>query len=213
MAKLIKGLLAELSGKIGPIVAATWKGIPYLRVRPSNSRKRKSTEAQAATRVRFAVTAKFLYSLRPVLNIGFQKEAVRMTGNNSAQGYVMKNALAGAYPDYQIIYSKVLISRGDLPCADTATATAADGGTIQFTWASHQLTGKASNRDKAIMVAYCPEYDFSTYNIGTERGAGAGSLEVSNRNGLLFHTWLGFISKDGKDVATSVYTGEVVVRG
>lgn len=213
MARLIKGLLAALSGKIGPIVGASWKGIPYVRVRPSRRRRRKTTEAQAATRARFAVAAKFLYSLRPVVNIGFQKEAVQMTGNNSAQGYVMKHALAGDYPNYQIVYSKVLISRGDLPGADTATATAGDNHTIQFTWASRQLTGKASAGDKVIMVAYCPEYDFSTYNIGTERGAGAGSLEVPKRNGLLFHTWLGFISKDEKDLATSVYTGEVVVRG
>src|SRR5438105_9383529 len=160
MAKLLKGILASLSGAIGPVVAATWKGIPYLRAKGNTKSNKKShSDAQAATRRRFAVAAKFLASMRELLEITYKNEAIKMTGANSAQSQVMKQALIGNYPDYSIAYSKVLISRGNLPGADTATATSGKKDTIQFTWANSELTGKASTKDKAILVAYSVRHD------------------------------------------------------
>ncbi len=44
---------------------------------------------------------------------------------------------------------------------------------------------------------------------GGARNAGAGSLNVSNMAGQTVQTYIGFISEDGKDVATSIYTGEL----
>jgi hypothetical protein len=63
MARLKKGIIDQLSGTIGPIVHATWRGIPYIRTKPTTSnrkRKKKSSNAQAATRIKFGLAVKLL---------------------------------------------------------------------------------------------------------------------------------------------------------
>ena len=53
MGKYNQGVLGQFSGKVGPVVGSSWKGIGYLR---SNARKTRNRDASMKTEIQ---TAKF----------------------------------------------------------------------------------------------------------------------------------------------------------
>jgi hypothetical protein len=212
MARLKKGIIDQLSGTIGPVVGATWRGIPYIRTKPTKGkRKKKSSNAQAATRIRFALAAKLLRDMRPIVELGFRDEAVEKTGMNAAISYTMKLAITGEFPDFKIAYDYVLISRGKLPNVEHATVVADAPETIRFNWTNNEGIGKASGEDKVLLVVYCAEDGDTVFKTGAYRSAGTYILELKGFSGYMVHTWISFISADDRDVANSVYTGTVMV--
>jgi hypothetical protein len=215
MARLKKGIIDQLSGTIGPVVSATWRGIPYIRKKPKKSnhkRKKKSTNAQAATRIRFALAVKLLRDMREIVELGFRDEAVEKTGMNAAISYTMKHAITGEFPDFKIAYDHMLISRGKLPNVENATATAHAKKAILFKWTNNEGVGKACGEDKVLLVAYSEEHEAVVFKIGSTRHAGTDILDMPAFSGRTVHTWISFISADNRDVSNSVYTGTVVVR-
>ena len=189
----------------------SWKGIDYMRS-ATNRRTRAASELQLQQQRKFAVMMKFIQPLAGLLMLSFRNFAVRMTGTNSAFSYNLKNAIAGIYPDYTIDYSLVLISRGDLPNALNPAGAAGAAGEIVFTWLNNAGTGKAMDTDQFIGVVYCPALQQSVYTTkGSDRSAQTDTLAVSMFSGQVVETWVGFISADGKEIATSIYTGQVTV--
>jgi Family of unknown function (DUF6266) len=104
-----------------------------------------------------------------------------------------------------------LVSRGDLPNGLSPAANSS-GGNVNFTWADNTGTGKAAATDKSILVVYCPGKQQSVYTTtGPNRSAGAASLPVASFAGEQVETYIGFISEDGKNIASSVFTGQITV--
>ena len=68
-----------------------------------------------------------------LVKISFNDFAVEQTGFNSAVSYVLKNAVAGAYPVFSIQYVDVLVSRGDLPNVLAPSAKMEAGSQLTFT--------------------------------------------------------------------------------
>jgi len=206
-----KGILGPVNGTVGPVVGANWRGINYLR---SNSKRRSGsfTQPQLEQQAKFGLVVKFTAPLKSLLSVTYRDYAVEKTGANSATANILKNAITGSYPAFSISYPLVLVSRGDLPNAPGASATAAPG-IINFSWTSNEGIGKASATDKSILVAYCPDLSMAVYTLqGAGRGAEAATLDVSLFKGHKVHTWLAFIGADrNADVSNSVYTGEFVV--
>ena len=210
MGTISKGILGGFSGTVGTVIGGTWKGITYMRSKP-DSKTRVSSPAQAAQRAKFAEIVGFESTMTSLVETSFKSYAVKMTGYNNAVSYNLKNAVTGKFPDYTIDYSMALVSRGDLPNASSPAATATNG-IVYFTWTDNSGLGKAQNNDAAILVVYCEARKMTIYTLrGGSRSDGAGSIDVSIFKGNTVETWLGFISADGKDVANSFYTGELIV--
>jgi len=150
--------------------------------------------------------------MRPLLQMGFAQFANGMTGLNKALSYNLKNGITGTYPLFTIDYSVVLISRGDLPNADTAAAAAGTAGKVNFTWTDNSGTGKALATDTAMLVVYCADKNQSVYVLsGAARSAGTDVVNVPAFSGKKVQTWLSFVAADGSEIATSDFTGEVTV--
>ena len=211
MGTITKGILGGFSGKVGSVVGGTWKGIDYMRSQ-SSRRTRAATALQLQQQQKFSVMMKFIQPLAGLLSVSFRNFAVKMTGSNSAFSYNLKNAITGIYPDYAVAYNMALVSRGDLPNANNPSATAGTTGKVEFGWINNAGTGKAADTDLCITVAFCPEVNQAVYSTqGNPRGQQSDSLDAGVFSGKLVETWLGFISADGKEVATSIYTGQVTV--
>ncbi len=116
MGTIQKGILGGFSGKVGTVIGGSWKGIQYMRSFAAR-RKKGSTRKQHEQQLKFGLITKFQQPLNSLLLLSFKSYAVKMTGANSALGYNIRNVITGVYPDYAIDYSKVLVSRGDLPNA------------------------------------------------------------------------------------------------
>src|SRR5262245_6324494 len=132
MARLKNGIMGGFSGKIGPVVGASWKGKHYIRSRPA-PRTKPFSQAQLEHQAKFSLAADFLLSMRSVLAIGFPEKASQMSGYNAALKQVFSRAITGQYPDLRIDYSQVLISDGDLFGTDGYSIRSEDEH-IVLTW-------------------------------------------------------------------------------
>ncbi len=181
----------------------------------SKGRRRKGgvTPAQEVQRAKFALVQSFLRTMNPLLQVSFNNFSQKMTGPNHALAYTLKHAVAGTYPNLRLHYPSVLVSRGsNLTDAYNATATAGPDATVQFTWEDNTGVGTAKAGDRSILVVHCPQRMQTMYTVdGPPRSAGSGSLRVHFFRGMELHTWLSFLSENGTDAATSVYTGSLTV--
>ena len=211
MARIPKGILGPVDGTVGTVIGGSWRGIHYIRSKPGG-RKGGSSVAQLDAQLKFITVVDFVYPLTPVVELTFNRYAIKMSGYNAAFAYNYNNALGGKTPDYTIDYAKALVSRGDLPNANDPKATASDAS-VYFTWEDNSGVGKALATDKAIVVVYCEELKSTLFsNDAAVRSTGAASLNVKGFLGRKVQTWLAFLSEDGREAANSFYTGELVIK-
>jgi hypothetical protein len=211
MATMINGILGRFSGAVGNVVGVSLHGKGYIRSRSKRGRST-SSQKQLEQQLKFALVTRFQQPLRGLLNQTFPSYKIDTTGVNRALSYNLSNAVCGTYPNYTINYSEFLISCGTLRKAQTPTATAGGNGLVNFGWTNDANWGIPDLSDKAVLVIYCPDIRQCVYTTeGRERGKGAASVDVAGFVGKSVQTWIGFISDSGKDVATSIYTGEVCV--
>lgn len=210
MAIFEQGILGGFSGKVGPIVGSTWKGKDVMKARP-RTKKGGSSVKQIDQQLRFSAVAGFQAPFAELFDVTFKGFATGITAQNAAFSYNYQNALAGKSPDYSIDYSKALVSRGGLPNADNLQVTASNG-TVFFTWTDNSGDGKAAATDTSVLVVYCEEKNMAKYTwAGAGRSTGAAHLDASSFIGKKVQTWLAFLSADGSEVASSIFTGELVI--
>lgn len=207
MGTINKGILGGFSGKVGNVVGGTWKGIDYMRSKTSR-RNFNPSQAQLEQQVKFGLAVRFVQTMSGLVEISFRNFAVHQTGINSAVSYTLKNAITGTYPLFSIDYTDALVSRGDLPNVLGPAVTVGAGSVLNWSWTDNSGVGIAKATDKALLAAYCPDLGQCIYTTaGANRSAVADSLNLLAFAGLNVHTWIGFISQDGRNVATSIYTG------
>jgi len=210
MAKYQKGILGDFSGMVGTVVGSSWKNVKYMRSKP-NRKNRVASDKQSLQRTKWAMAGELIKPLTKLIKTTFNGVAGNMTAVNKAVQHVLKNAITGTAPNFTIDYSKVLISQGSLPNESDAKATAA-AGAVTFTWTNTSGNGLSSPNDKAILVVYCEALKDSVYTLnGADRSAGTATLNVAGYQGQTVQTWIGFISADGKEVATSRFTGQLTI--
>ena len=211
MGTIRKGILGGFSGKVGTVVGGSWKGIAYMRSLPMKVRNPR-TLPQMNQRSKFATTLRFLKPMTALLRTGWKLYANRQTPFNAAMSYTIANAIKGAYPNYSIDPSKVLISCGSLASAVNAVAVF-DSGAINFEWTDNSGTNNAKPTDKALLAIVNPtKFETVFDTAGALRAEAAQSVPLpANWSGDTVEAYLGFISKNGKEVADSVYLGSITV--
>ena len=211
MGTITKGILGGFSGKVGNVVGGTWKGIDYMRSK-ANRTNFNPSQAQLEQQLKFGLSIRFVQSMSGLVEMSFRNYAIKMTGINSALSYTLKNAVAGVYPIYNIVYSDVLVSRGDLPNVLGPAVVSGVGSLVSFSWTDNSGVGIAKPTDKAILAGYCPAFNQCIYTTGSaSRSALTDELNLSTFSGQLVETYIGFVSQDGRNIASSLYTGQVTV--
>lgn len=212
MGKISQGILGGFSGKVGNVIGGNWKGIDYMRVKAA-SIANPQTDGQVYQRSRFSTVLQFLQPLKGFIKIGFHNYAIKMTEFNSAMSYNIQKAVIGVYPDFVIDFDNALISRGGLTAALNPTSDSPEAGLVQFNWVDNSIDGNARPNDLAMVLAYNPTRNEAVFiTNGAARSVGTQTLIVPNQyTGDTVHTFIAFISADGKDVSNSRYVGNVVV--
>lgn len=209
MAHSNKGILGNVSGTVGTVVGTTWRGKSVLRSRPDKNKNRRKSDKQLVQQAKFALGISFMQVMKDLLEIGFKTTAIGLTGQNKALAHMLKKAITGTYPDFQIAYNKVLISQGTLHNAFDTKVSVATKEAIQFSWTDNSIVSNANENDLVLMAAYCPEFNCTVFRLGNKRNAATDTLQMPGFSGKMVHTWVSFITEDGEDIATSFYTGEV----
>lgn len=211
MGRIPHGIHGGVSGTVGNVVGASWRGIDYIRSKPAK-REAASTKGQRSHRAKFAQLSAFLQTMKDLLLLGYKDHAWQMTEQNSAFSHNFKNAVTGEYPNAVILYPLIQVTRGSLPNAVQPVASAGRPGMIDFHWTDNSGIGIARQTDKAILVAYCVKLHQTRYTTGAPRSSETDSLFVPAFSGHEVQTWISFVKPDGREVATSIFTGVVTVR-
>ena len=211
MGTIKKGILGGFSGKVGTVVGSSWKGIAYMKSLPL-SVKNPRTEAQVSNRARFMLVQSTLQSMSELLRTGWKLYAQHQSPFNAATAYTFAKAVSGEYPDFKIEPSKVLVSRGTLTAA-ASTFVSFTGGQVEFQWEDNSGKGSAKPTDKALIaIANFAKGEAVTITAGAPRNDCVQNVTVpAEWSGDKVHTYMGFVSENGKEVANSVYLGAVTI--
>lgn len=211
MARMKQGIFGPISGKIGPLVGATWNGIPYVRQAPSKKRKKRPrTALQLANEQKMKFTNNLLKPFHPYISVGFQHMTIGNTALSAAYSANYRCAVIGEYPNLQVDYSKVVISVGYLPKLKGAMVELVDPEVLKLTW--QQDANRASLfSDQLMLVVYAPELHLADGFIGgTKRNAKQCLFRFDKRlKGKILEVYVSVTSLDRKKIARSTYLGKV----
>jgi len=206
-----KGILGGFQGTVGTVVGGTWKGIDYIKSLPVISNTDPSPK-QLEQRAKFKTVVDFLRPILAFVQLGFKTASSQMTGYNSAMAYNYKQALTGSYPGFAIDYALAAVSNGALPNVLAPTATAEPASVVKYDWTNNSNVGMAAGTDKVMAVVYCPALKQAVYvTAGADRLDETLALDCTQFSGKQVHTWISCIAEDERNIASSIYTGQLLV--
>lgn len=214
MAKIRKGIFGPISGKLGPVVGATWNGIPYLRqASEKKKKKRRSSALQFANEQKMKFVNKLLVPFHPYIKIGFQHQTVENTALSSAYALNYHRAIVGEYPHFRVDYSQLMFSVGHLPKLKEVVMELIDPQILQLTW-QVDLNPKISFDDQVMLVVYSPELNLADgFTGGAKRNAHQCLFRFDKRlKGKTLEVYVSVTSLDRKKIADSTYMGRVAAQ-
>lgn len=168
MATFNKGILGGFSGKVGNVVGANWRGKDIMRSLPKPSQK-DPTEKQLLQQAKFKLAVAFLQPLKGIQSQYFGASSGVKSRVNMATSYTISEAIQVVKGVPELIYNKVLITKGELTGFQNAMLSNQPGGILELEWEDNSLQGNASPTDEVSIVSYCMELnDFQIFEgIGT----------------------------------------------
>jgi len=203
MGHIRKGILGGFSGKVGTVIGSSWKRTMYMRSLPKKSNNQRSL-AQRTQMSKFALVVALLRPLTAVLRIGWKRYATHQSAYNAATAYTLANAIIGEFPNHQIDYKKVMISRGNLTPIQPPTMSGSTGR-ITISWKDNSGIGNAKPTDKLLLALINPvKNEVITRYDETERSEESFAIDLPHWTGNRVHIYIGFASDDGKEVSDSI---------
>ena len=205
MAKVSGSILGPLKGQVGPVVASSWKGIPYLKS-AHGPRTKKISKKERANRQRFKLAQEWLGPLLYFVREGFRGYSPTVEGFIAAKSYLLKNAMG---PDGKIYPALMKVSFGDLSLSENIKVKPTAEGDLQFTWSTAAVK-PGHGRDLSMMLVYDIKNERAFSDIaGAFRESGSALMKLSAPKGYNVHVYFAFVSNDRKRQSDSIYLGEV----
>jgi len=218
MSKLKPGVLGTFFGKTGRVVVVKWRDQLVGRSEPSVPTK-PPTKKQMEQRKKFGTVTSFLGTLTEAINMGYSSRS-KVNGTSAAVRDNLKIAVYGSYPDYQIDYPKVIVTKSNNGFHGGFSVSVESGAQRKVTvnWnalnSDEHIPGTAGPTDLANVVFYNVNKRKSTYCFGTvKRNARTASYKLPvHYVGHEFHAYLFFTSADGRYISTSDYLGKFILQ-
>ena len=156
MATISKGILGGFSGTVGPVVGANWRGMDVIRSRPKSSRRTPS-EKQLEQQLKFKLAISFLQPIKSIQSLYFGMGSGVKSRVNLAVSYTISEAIQMVAGLPELIFNKVLITRGELTSFQNAVLTTQPGGVLHLEWEDNSTQGDAAPTDQVSIVCYCAE--------------------------------------------------------
>lgn len=125
----------------------------------------------------------------------------------------MKEVIYWVVNVFEIDYSKVLISKGELLTLQNPVITAQANAQIQITWDDNTGQGLALAQDAFILVVYSEDLNmFQIFENTAVRADQQVNLQLPTFfTNQTLQCWASFVNDDRKLAATSLYLGTVNV--
>ncbi|KQR90823.1 hypothetical protein ASG01_14760 [Chryseobacterium sp. Leaf180] len=212
MARISKGILGGFSGKVGTVVGAVWRGQDIIRSIPKPS-SRPASDKQLAQQMKFKLVITFLQPLKNIQTRYFGSGSGSKSRINLAVSYTIGEAVEIMNDEAVLIFSKVLITKGDLAGFQNGLATAEAAQKVKFTWEDNSAQGNANAKDVANAVIFVPESGlFEIYeNIGERDDLTATVTLPTYCAGLDVEAYVYFRNEAETLACNSSYLGTVTV--
>ncbi len=194
-------------GRLGNLVVYKMNGLGIIRTKPGHYRDRKSS-AQLAQRQRLQVVNGFLKPFSKLLRITFPAATPGRTARTEAYSYIMRNALAGEYPDIYVDKSKALLSRGPLPVPESAMVTAGPDGLL-IEWKNDSEAEGNRSHDTLVVMALSEETGRADYRFtDTRRSAESYVWKPALPEGTC-DVWIAFRNPEQTEMCNSMWAGKL----
>ncbi len=209
MGKIMNQDKGALSGAVGNLVFATWRGQPYVRTRPTRNYKKQSSKQKVQTS-RFTLAVGLVRRILPYVRVGYRTETITGTAYNAAVSYTCKHGITENADGMALDYPNVRVSLGSLTPAQDAAVRLEDNVAV-FTWVDNTDAGDALADDLAMPMVLNTDLKQAVYlTDAATRSDGQATLTIPK-------TWLtapcvaylGFAATKSDAVSNSVYLGEV----
>lgn len=212
MARITKGILGGFSGKVGTIVGSNWRGQDIIRSTPKPSSKPPS-DKQLQQQVKFKTVIAFLQPLKNIQTKYFGSGSGSKSRVNLAVSYTISNAVQMVADVPELIYNKVLITKGDLAGFQNPAAVSQAGNTVALSWENNSAQGNADAADQANAVCYCEELEaFEIFEGVAERSTLTTDLTLPTAYaGKEIRLWIFFSNPSQTSACNSTYLGAVTL--
>lgn len=208
MARLTNGISGAFHGKLGTVVGATWKGIPYMRSLPSKRTGAISIH-EKNNRHKFALSQAWLHPLLAFLREGYKGYSPTVEGFLAAKSYLHKHAFEGEGKQVIINPAKMKVSLGNLPLPKAIAVAHKKPRELEFSWNGADTAGHPN--DQAMLLAYNVEKRIAVFKTaGQFRSTGRDSLTGLPAGN--FHVYVAFVAWDRSHQSDSVYLGTTVIK-
>jgi hypothetical protein len=231
MARMKHGPYGPIVGKLGNTVGYIRLGEACVRTLTPPNKNKIFTQNQIAAFDKMRVLMEFVSSVNSFTNTSF-KLAVKGTNKiaqNAAVSLNIKTAIKGVYPNLELDYSKIIVSKGDLDSAQHPVISkiveapidkkALDTNvSIKFQWDIDPTWDNDLKRDQVMLLAYLPDNKTAFYKLsGSRRSEGEDTLQgciaIKNHGNTIkdrfIETYIAFISDDRESISDSIYTGRI----
>ncbi|WP_316793026.1 DUF6266 family protein [Pedobacter frigoris] len=212
MARYNNGINGPVSGKVGSVIASSWRGINYLKS-VQDGKKKQSSPAQIHQQRIFALVSGWLRPLKALIAIGYQVVKEKKTPMNAAISFVMKHAVSGSGDDMVIDFANVVFSRGELLISVIKEIVSLVDAVLYIKWEDVLGSAYCKDDDQANFVVYNPDKEkFVMFENVAVRSAKEVNLQLpANFLGDTLHCYMHYVNAQGNMLSTGQYLGQIVV--
>ena len=201
----------DIRGKLGDLVYYSYRGKRIVR-RASTGKRINSSQIQLEHQAKFKVMGNFLRSLHDFLKVTYKVYNRNKTGYQKAFSENYRVALSGTYPSFSIDYSKVRLGNGILPNAMDPLVNSPEPGKLVFSWGENDKGDRSMSSDQFYVAIYSEKFKQWYFNFkNAERYKKFCRVDATYFSGTRVQVYIGFVSADGKQVSTPLYTGALTV--
>ncbi|MGE4514611.1 MAG: DUF6266 family protein, partial [Chryseobacterium sp.] len=132
---------------------------------------------------------------------------------NMAVSYTISEAIQMTGDVPELMYNKVLITKGDLTGFQNMTAAPQTGNIIRLSWENNSTQGNASETDQVNVICYCEELDrfeiFESVAVRTDLTKDV--ILPAAYMGKEIQVWSYLHNGKGTAACNSVYVGAVIL--
>lgn len=159
------------------------------------------------SRTKFGLILGVLKPMTPIVRIGYQNYKHKQTPFNAGMAYNLANAIDGEYPEYQLNYKNLKVSRGPIDTAHNVRVDI-DGFIADVVWDMQYFDGK--DDEAFIAVLNAEDGEAKLIENGNLRRLGKMRVSIpADWSGKEVHVYLAF--RRGDNVSDSVHVGPLKV--
>ena len=209
--KIRTGILGGFQGKVGTVIGSTWRGEDIMRALPKKSSKN-PTELQKIQRIKFKTVNEFLNPLRAPLNKYFGNDIGKKSRYNMATSYHITNAVEVTADAIQILYPRVLVSKGTLFGFQNLTVAVSETD-LELKWDDNSIFGNAKAEDTVNVLCYNEEQNvFFVFENAAIRGGLSATVSLpQSLVGYEVIVYAFLYDKVSNTASNSVYLGSVAL--